>query len=265
MERSDVGRPVAEKTRRDLAGAADPGRPGQAAGDRQVGADDRVRAVVPVLGAGDVHRPALARADAAAAAEQLGQHGVGRRAAGQRVGVAAVGADRVVVRPQHRGRADRDRLVPEPEVGLPVDQPLPVQRAGPLLEGPQVAHPRVQVQVIRARRAGLRAGPALGPRCLVWHTGLFACGVASGVPDPLARTLRPLVAPIPRPGGANRGPSLHAGQPRMARSVTQARVASCRLKCVSGSARSYPVSSRIRCSRYFSVLRCTDRAREVTS
>jgi hypothetical protein len=44
--------------------------------------------------------------------EQLGQHGVGRRAAGQRVGVAAIGADRVVVGPQRRCSTDRDRLVP---------------------------------------------------------------------------------------------------------------------------------------------------------
>ena len=80
-----------------------------------------------------------------------------------------------------------------------MDQPLPVQRVGPLLEGPQVAHPRVQVQVTLAGQAGLqvviltgraglqvviltgraglqvaltgrarlRAGPAVAPRYLV--------------------------------------------------------------------------------------------------
>src|ERR1017187_9433560 len=39
VERPDVGGPVAEETDRDLPGAADHGRPGQPAGDRQVRAD----------------------------------------------------------------------------------------------------------------------------------------------------------------------------------------------------------------------------------
>ena len=52
---------------------------------------------------------------------------------------------------------------------------------------------------------------------------------------------------------------------RKACSVPQARVASCRLKCTSGSLSSSPVRSRIRCSRYFSVLLCTDSSAAVAS
>ena len=52
---------------------------------------------------------------------------------------------------------------------------------------------------------------------------------------------------------------------RSACSVPQARVASCRLKCTSGSLSSSPVRSRIRCSRYFSVLLCTESSAAVAS
>jgi hypothetical protein len=50
----------------------------------------------------------------------------------------------------------------------------------------------------------------------------------------------------------------HWHQLRKPINVCQARVASCRLKRVSGQERSWPEISRIRCSRYLSVLRCTD-------
>jgi len=52
---------------------------------------------------------------------------------------------------------------------------------------------------------------------------------------------------------------------RSACRVRQARPASCRLKRVSGDARSWPEISRMRCRRYLSVLRCTDSARAVAS
>ena len=56
------------------------------------------------------------------------------------------------------------------------------------------------------------------------------------------------------------GPSV-----RSADSVAHARVASCRLKRASDSVRSCPEISRMRCSRYFSVLRCTASAVAVAS
>ena len=71
-------------------------------------------------------------------------------------------------------------------------------------------------------------------------------------------------------GRAARGPG-RSSSPASQRSsrracrVPQARVASCRLKWTSGSFSSRPVSSRIRCSRYFSVLLCTDSSAAVAS
>ena len=87
-------------------------RPGRPERDRQVGADDRVRAHHAVLDAGQVHRAALAAEEAGPAAEQLGEDRRHRDAAGQRVVVPAVGAERVVV-----ARASRRRPRPRPPPG----------------------------------------------------------------------------------------------------------------------------------------------------
>ena len=116
--------------------------PGQPAGDRQVRADDRVGTVVAVRHAGDVHRAALAAADPALPAEQLGQHRVGWRAAGQRVRVTPVGAQRVVAGTERRGGADRDGFLAQPQMNRAVHQALPVQRIDPFLEPAQETHPR---------------------------------------------------------------------------------------------------------------------------
>ena len=101
-----------------------------------------------MLHAGDVHRAALALADPALAAQQLGQDRVRRGAAGQRVRVAAVGADRVVVRAEHGRGADRHRLLAEPQMHRAVNQALPVEHVGPLLEMAQETHLREEFQVI---------------------------------------------------------------------------------------------------------------------
>ncbi len=68
--------------------------------------------------------------------------------------------------------------------------------------------------------------------------------------------------PAGRPTGNGRGAQ---DSSRSACSVPQARVASCRLKWTSGSLSSSPVRSRIRCSRYFSVLLCTESSAAVAS
>ncbi len=86
--------------------------PGRAEGDRQVGADDRVRAHRAVLDAGQVHRAALAAEQARRPPEQLGEDRRHRHAPGQRVVVAAVRAERVVV-----GRASPPRRRPRPPPG----------------------------------------------------------------------------------------------------------------------------------------------------
>ena len=60
VEGADVRRAVAEEADRDLAGLAVLRGPRRPQRDRQVGADDRVRAHRAVLDAGQVHRAALA-------------------------------------------------------------------------------------------------------------------------------------------------------------------------------------------------------------
>ena len=70
--------------------------------ERHAGADDRVGAQDPARGVGDVHRAALAAAEARRLREQLGHHAVDVRALGQAVAVAAVGGGHVVVVAQRR-------------------------------------------------------------------------------------------------------------------------------------------------------------------
>ena len=118
-----------------------------------------------MLHAGDVHGAALAPADPALAAEQLGQDRVGRGAAGQRVRVTPVGAERVVVRAEHGRGPHRDRFLAEAQVHRAVDQALPVQRVGPLLEMPQETHLCEEFQVIRdAHGLDATVAPRTGPR-----------------------------------------------------------------------------------------------------
>ncbi len=69
-----------------------------------------------------------------AAAEQLGEDRRHRHAPGERVVVAAVGAERVVVLAHRRGDAGRDRLLADAEVGRAADQALEEQLLGADLE-----------------------------------------------------------------------------------------------------------------------------------
>ena len=109
VERADVRGPVAEEADRDLPGAARLRRPRGAGRDRHVRADDGVRAHRAVLDVGEVHRPALAAADAGRPAHQLGHQPAHRRAAQQRVDVAAIRAEDQVVRLAARRRTRRRR------------------------------------------------------------------------------------------------------------------------------------------------------------
>ena len=115
----------------DLRYWARPRRPER---DRQVGADDRVRAHHVVLDVGDVHRAALAAHQPVRPAEQLRVERAHRRAARQRVVVAAVRRERVVVVAHRRGEPGRDRLLADAEVGRAADEALEEQLLGPRLE-----------------------------------------------------------------------------------------------------------------------------------
>ena len=127
-------------------------RPRRAERDRQVGADDRVRAHHVVADVGDVHRAALAAHQPVRPAEQLRVERAHRRAARQRVVVAAVRRERVVVVAHRRGEAGRDRLLPDAEMGRSPDEALEEQLLGPRLEEAALLHRPVQ------REAGLRVG-----------------------------------------------------------------------------------------------------------
>ena len=133
VEGADVGGAVAEEAHAHVLGALVLRPPGGAAGDRQVRADDGVGAHHAVLGRGEVHRPALAAHQANIAPHQLAQHLLDGHAARQRMGVAAVGAERQVARLHGRGEAGRHRLLAEREVAGALHQVLQEQVVGPLL------------------------------------------------------------------------------------------------------------------------------------
>ncbi len=96
-------------------------------------ADDGVGAHDPVLGRGEVHRAALAAHQAVVALHQLAQHLVDRHAAGERMGVAAIGAERQVAGLHGGGEAGRHRLLAERQVARALDQVLQEQIEGALL------------------------------------------------------------------------------------------------------------------------------------
>ena len=151
VERPDVRRPVAEEADRDLAAPAvlrGPGRPDR---DRQMGADDRVRPHRAVLDGGEVHGSALAAHQRALLADELEEHRLHRYAAGKRVVVAAVRAEGVIVFAHGGGEPGRDRLLADPEVRRPADQPGEEELVGALLEEAagehRAVHPHPQVAV----------------------------------------------------------------------------------------------------------------------
>ena len=119
--------------------------------DGQPRADDRERAEQALLDVREVHRAADALAAAGRAAHQLGEARLHRDAARERVAVAAIGDRQVVVVPQRRDRADRDRLLTLAEMGRPLDQPLHEELLHLLLEQPDLEHPAIPLDV-RGRR-----------------------------------------------------------------------------------------------------------------
>ena len=150
-------RALAEEAHGHPAGLEVFGREGRARGDARAAADDGVGAQVAGAGVGDVHRPALALAVAGFLAEQLREHQVRRRALGQAVTVAAVGAGHVIVLAQRLAHADGDRLFPDVEVGQTRHQRARVEIVDPFLEQPDGHHLAVEPQQLV--RADGRCGP----------------------------------------------------------------------------------------------------------
>ena len=80
--------------------------------------------IAPLLDVGQVHRAAFAAEEAAFASHQLAEHAGHRRAARERVRVAAVGAERPVVGPHRDAERRRDRFLPERQMARAFDQVL---------------------------------------------------------------------------------------------------------------------------------------------
>ena len=106
--------------------------PGRAAGDRQMRADDGVGAHHAMLDRGQMHRAALAAHQAVVTPHQLAEHLLDRHAAGQRVGVAAIGAEAEVARLHRRGETGGDRLLAEREMAGALHQILQEKIVGAL-------------------------------------------------------------------------------------------------------------------------------------
>ena len=148
VERADVHRTVTEEADGDRIGLLDLAGPGQPARDRQVRTDNGVGAVVAVLHAGDVHRATLAGADPACLAQQFGEDRLRRGTAGEGMGVAAVGADRVVPWGQNRADTDGDRLLAEAEMRGTVHPALPVEDVDLLQKRSGEGHLLVQRELV---------------------------------------------------------------------------------------------------------------------
>jgi len=143
-------RAVAEEADRDLAGLAVLGRPRGPERDREMRPDDRVGAHHPVLDAGQVHRAALATEQAGPAAEELGEDRRHGDPAGERVVVAAIRAERVVVAAHRRPEAGRHRFLAVAEVGRPADEPFKEELLGSDFEVPALDHRPVHPEPGRA-------------------------------------------------------------------------------------------------------------------
>ena len=96
-------------------------------------ADDRVRAHDAVFDRGQVHRAALAAHQAIVALHQLAQHLLDRDAAGERVGVAAIGAERKIAGLHRAGEARRHRFLAQRQMASALHQILQEQVIGALL------------------------------------------------------------------------------------------------------------------------------------
>ncbi len=133
VEGADIGGAVAEEADRDVLLALVLRAPGSAAGDRQMRADDGVGAHDAVFDGSQMHRAAFAAHQPVVALHQFAEHLLERHAARQRMGVAAIGAERQIARLHGGGAAGGDRLLAERQVARALHQVLQEQIEGALL------------------------------------------------------------------------------------------------------------------------------------
>ncbi len=141
MEGADVHSPVSEEAQRDAAVAEVLGREGSAECDRQMGAHDREGSVGADGDVGEVHRAALAAAQAAGLADDLGKRAVGRCPHRQHRPVPAIGAEHRVSLAQGAAGPDDHGLLPLAEVRGAAHETGCEEPLGGLLEGSYLAHP----------------------------------------------------------------------------------------------------------------------------
>jgi hypothetical protein len=115
-----------------------------------------------------VHRAAEPAADAGAAPEELGHHGLGVAAAGERLPVLAVGGGDGVGVAQRGDRAHHGRLLADGEVEEAADAAAHVLLGRPLLEAADEPH-RLEHAPHQLRLRPGRAGCAAG--CGPGHGG----------------------------------------------------------------------------------------------
>jgi hypothetical protein len=151
-------RAVAEEAGRHPAALERVGE-GEAHGDREAAADDRVAAVEAPGDVEEVHRAAPPPAAPVGLAVHLRHQRARRDAAGERVAVLAIGRDHRVLRGERPHRAHRHRLLAYIKVEESPDLPGAVSLRGLLLEAPDPEHlAQERVAVLAGgRRRGHRA------------------------------------------------------------------------------------------------------------
>jgi hypothetical protein len=167
VERSDVGRTVAEEGEADRAAApvlrceCDP------VGDRKMSADDRKRAQRSDARVRQVHRAAKASTEPVRLAHDLGERPVKGCAHREHRTVAPVGAQHLVAIAQGMAGAHRDRFLTLAKVGGSAHQPGGEEVLTALLEVTDLEH-RAQVVL---ERGGRSAGGDGNAGCGVRHRG----------------------------------------------------------------------------------------------
>ena len=86
-----------------------------------------------MLDRGQMHRAALAAHQADVAQHQFAEHALHRRAAGERMRVAAIGAERLVALAHRNAKPRRDRLLADRQMAGALDHVLEKEIEGALL------------------------------------------------------------------------------------------------------------------------------------
>ena len=151
MDAPLIDRAVAEVAQADPVFAAVLAGEGDAGGQRNMAADDRMPAEKSLLGVEKMHRPALALGAAGHLAQELGHSLLRGHPPRQAMTMVAVRRDDVIVLTQHADRADRHRLLAAVLVKKTADLvPLLIEHLRPFLEAADQHHLAEPDQGLRA-------------------------------------------------------------------------------------------------------------------